>query len=103
MKKPDEIKKLLAEHKNFTFNAKGLFADALAYIQRLEADRFELQTRIHNQKRQLRKLHATYEWALSVLIRENLNDRAELQYWLRERGFNLSERECPQLPKEDEP
>ena len=34
---PEEIKKLLANHKSFTFSAEQLFADALAYIQQLEA------------------------------------------------------------------
>lgn len=36
MKKPDDIKKLLANHKSCTFSAESLFADALAYIQQLE-------------------------------------------------------------------
>ena len=37
MKTPDEIKKLLANHKSYTFNAETLFTEALAYIQQLEA------------------------------------------------------------------
>lgn len=37
MKKPDEIKKLLANHKNYIYSAEELFADALSYIRELEA------------------------------------------------------------------
>lgn len=38
MKTPEEIKKLLANHKGCIYDGDALMADALAYIQRLEAE-----------------------------------------------------------------
>lgn len=39
MKTPEEIKKLLKNYRNYTFNLKDLLADALAYILQLERER----------------------------------------------------------------
>lgn len=43
MKTPDEIRRLLANHKNYIYSAEELFADALAYIRQLEARVAELE------------------------------------------------------------
>lgn len=73
-----------------------LLADNLALIQQLEEDKKRLQERICNQRRQLRVLHAMYEWALGRLQKAKLNDRANFQAFLRERGCDLSTMELPE-------
>lgn len=73
----------------------AVIMDALAYIQQLEAERLELQNRIHEQRRQLRLLHAMYEWALSILRKAKQNDRAKLKRWLQDRGFDPKTYELP--------
>lgn len=65
-------------------------ADALAYIQRLEEDKKHLQERICNQRRQLKLLNAMYEWALSVLQKAKMNDRAQFERYLLDRGIDLN-------------
>lgn len=37
-----------------------------------------------------------YEWALSVLQKAHMNDRAKLQAWLRKRGYELGTFELPE-------
>ena len=64
--------------------------DALAYIMQLEEDKKRLQERICNQRRQLKLLHAMYEWALSVLQKAKMNDRAKFQRYLLDRGIDLN-------------
>lgn len=74
--------------------------DALAYIQQLDEEKKQLQKRICDQRRQLRLLHAMYEWALSRLQKAKLNDRAHFQHWMWERGYDLETLELPKPPKE---
>ena len=109
MKKPDEIKKRLERCKNeahcdtcpSAFHCQ-IEADALAYIQQLEDDKKRLHERIANQRRQLRLLHALYEWALSRLRKAGLNDHAHLQAWLRDKGYAPCTFDLPEPPKEEE-
>jgi len=80
-------------------------ADVLVLIQQHEEDKKQLQKTICNQRRQLRVLHAMYEWALGRLQKANLNDRAHFQAFLRERGYDLatmalSESKYQQLERE---
>lgn len=110
MKSPVEIKLGLAAcsadecHGNHTgcpykgsiFCIQYICGDAMLYIQQLEEDKKRLQERICNQRRQLRVLHAMYEWALSVLQKAHMNDRAKLQAWLRKRGYELGTFELPE-------
>ena len=115
MKKPEEIK-LWVEYMSTTNVAKkieimnqgcpyqfneDIAADALALIQQLEEDKKRLQERICNQRRQLRVLHAMYEWALGRLQKAKLNDRAHFQAFLRKRGYDLATMELPEVPKEE--
>lgn len=118
MKKPEDIKKALdccasttpiydpcgeCSYAENRFGACSVFVcyDALALIQQLEEDKKRLQERICNQRRQLRVLHAMYEWALGRLQKAKLNDRAHFQAFLRERGYDLATMELPEVPKEE--
>ena len=78
-----------------------LATDVAALIQQLEEDKKRLHERICNQRRQLRVLHAMYEWALGRLQKANLNDRAHFQAFLRERGYDLATMEIPEASKEE--
>lgn len=71
-------------------------SDAIALIQQLEEEKKQLQKKISNQRRQLRVLHAMYEWALGRLQKANLNDRAHFQAFLRERGYDLETMALPE-------
>lgn len=114
-KTPEEVKKGLeccAKNKPYPCNecpyertfeeewSCKLHSDALAYIQQLDEEKKQLQKRICDQRRQLRLLHAMYEWALSRLQKANLNDRAHFQHWMWERGYNPETLELPEPPKD---
>lgn len=71
-------------------------SDALALIQQHEEEKKCLQESICNQRRQLRVLHAMYEWALRRLQKAGLNDRANFQAFLRKKGYDLATMELPE-------
>ena len=74
----------------------GVIEEGLEAIQQLEEEKKQLQKKISNQRRQLRVLHAMYEWALGRLQKANLNDRAHFQAFLRERGYDLATMALPE-------
>lgn len=112
MKTPEEIKKgILCDgpcndcpYKGRIMSDGGcvqaVIEDTITLIDQLEAKKKHLQNKICNQRRQLRLLHAMYEWALGRLQKAKLNDRAHFQRWLMERGYDLSTLELPEPPKE---
>ena len=67
-------------------------SDALALIQQLEEDKKRLQERICNQRRQLRVLHAMYEWALGRLA--DMTELMQLAQFCRYCKHITSDGEC---------
>lgn len=115
MKKPEDIKKGLeccattdvgdcevCPYKPYRSCRQVKNVDTLALIQQLEDEKKQLQERICNQRRSLALLHAMYEWALGRLQKHRLNDRANFQHWLWERGYDLSTMELPESRIEKE-
>ena len=61
MKTPDEIKKLLANYRQYTFSQEQLYADALTYIQQLENHIGELTEKVAQLYHVTRELDALLE------------------------------------------
>lgn len=70
-------------------------AHALLLVEQLEEEKKQLQKIICDQRRQLRLMHAMYEWALERLQKAKLNDRAHFQAWMRTKGYDPATLELP--------